>query len=178
MPKKIKKVKETKLEYRFKEKFLNTKNVHFFFLAILVIIIGSCIGVGVYKYSKDKYHVHQDNPIVRFIYSEKKDDGYNVFEVKELAQKEVYATYSTPTSNEDKKWGRMKYLDFNEEIFASKILDNEPGKKENDKEAVWSLEVEFSDGTIKYYSNNSGNVDKTEFANVLLKYFKQEIMFK
>ena len=178
MPKKIKKVKETKLEYTNKEKFLNTKNVHFFFLAIFLVLVLGCVGVGVYKYSKDKYHVHKDNPIVRFIYSEKKDDGYNVYEVKELAEQEVYATFNTPTSNEDKKWGRMKYLDFNEEMYASKILDNESSKKEDNADAVWSLEVEFSDGTIKYYSNNSGNIDKTEFANIILKYFNQEIMFK
>lgn len=178
MPKKIKKVKETKLEYRFKEKILNTKNVHFFFLTIFILILCTCVGVGVYKFSKDKYHVHKDNPVVRFIYSERKDDGYNVYEVKELADKEVYATFSTPTSNEDKKWGTIKYLDFNEEIYASKVLDNEPGEKENDKEAVWSLEIELKDGTIKYYSNNSGNIEKAELANIILKYFDQEIIFK
>lgn len=176
MPKKIKREKE--LKFKKNNRILNVNNIHYFFLVIFLVIICTCVGVGVYKYSKDKYHVHQDVAIVRFIYSERKDEGYNVYEVKELDDKEVYATFSTPTSNVDEKWSRTKYLDFNEEIYATKILDNETVEKENDGDAVWSLEVELIDGTTKYYSNNSEKIDKTEFANVILKYFKQEIMFK
>lgn len=178
MPKKIKKTKATKLEYRNKEKLLNVNNIHFILLTVFILVLCVCVGVGAYTYSKDKYHVHKDEAIVRFIYSEKVDEGYNVYEVKELENKDVYATFSTPTENVDEKWGRYKYLDFNEEIYASNVMDAQTTERENDAETVWSLELEFIDGTQKYYSSNSSDMDKTELANIILKYFEKEILYK
>ena len=176
MPKKIKREKE--LKFKKNNKILNVNNIHYFFLALLIIVVVTCTCVGVYKYSKDKYHVHADEAIVRFIYSEKAEDGYNVYEVKEMEEKDIYATFNTPNSNEEKKWSRTKFLDFNEEIYLSGIVESEVGDKETDKDATWSLELEFVDGTQKYYSSNSKEINKEELANIILKYFNQEIIYK
>lgn len=176
MPKKIKKVKETVLKGN-KKKIITTKNIHFIFIAIFVLIVGVCVGVGLYKHSKDEYHVHKDQAFVKFIYSESVHDGYNVYEVKQFENKDIYASISTPTSTKDKKWGDMKFLDFNEEIYATNILENQSMEKEYDNNAVWTLEFEFADGQVKYYSSNGADYSGTELANIILKYFGEEILF-
>lgn len=178
MPKKIKKSKEFEFKGN-KKTTLNVNNIHYFFLGILVLLLCCCTIAGVYTYSKDKYHVHAGNAIKSFEYSEKVDQGYDSYSVKDMEDKKIYATYYSDLNTEQKRWSRNKFLDFNEEIYSSGILDFETQDKEQGRNSDWSLEIELADGTKKYYSSNSDTkIDKTELANIIRKYFDKEIIYK
>ena len=178
MPKKIKKEKELKFK-NSEKKFINVNNVHYYFIALFIILVCICIGVGVYRYLEDSYHVNSSNAVERLIYSEKVDEGYNVYYVIRNDKGEVYATFSTPNNSDEKKWGEDKFLDYNEEIYASGILDYDTQNRDSGKDADWSFEIELADGTEKYYSSNATtHIEKEKFAQVIKKYFDQDIIYK
>ena len=92
---------------------------------------------------------------------------------------EVYATFSTPNNSDEKKWGEDKFLDYNEEIYASGILDYDTQNRDSGEDADWSFEIELTDGTEKYYSSNATTqIEKEKFAQVIKKYFDQDIIYK
>ena len=127
MPKKIKKEKELKFK-NSEKKFINVNNVHYYFIALFIILVCICVGVGVYRYLEDSYHVNSSNAVERLIYSEKVDEGYNVYYVIRNDKGEVYATFSTPNNSDEKKWGEDKFLDYNEEIYDMQIFMNTYGE--------------------------------------------------
>ena len=119
MPKKIKKEKE--LKFKKENKILNVNNVHYYFIALIIIAVIICIGVGIYVSSEDKYHVHKDQALVSFSYSEKVENGFNVYYVNEMQDKNIYATINTPEETVEKQWGRNKYLDFKTYSFQAEV---------------------------------------------------------
>ena len=176
MPKKIKKSKE--LNFKSNEKIINISNIHYIFIALFVILVCICAGVGMYRYSKDSYHVHASNAVERLIYSEKVEYGYNVYYVIRNEDGEIFATFSTPSGDDENEWGENKFLDYNEEIYDSGILDYDTQNKDSGAGASWSLEIQLTDGTKKYYSSNATTqIDKSKFAQVIKKYFGQDIIY-
>lgn len=179
MPKKIKKEKETKLKSN-KEKLIRVDNIHYIVIFIIVILVLICGSVGAYVYSKDKYHAHSSVAISSFVYTEKVDQGYNIYQVS-LDNNEAYAYFNTPDNSIQKKWSNGKYLDFNEELYLSGVLEDKTQVRiEKDGEDIeWSLEASLINGDTIYYSNNSvEKPDKTIFSDVIKKYFGQEIIYK
>ncbi len=179
MPKKIKKEKEQKLKSN-KEKLIRVDNIHYIVILVVIILILICASVGVYVYKKDKYHAHSSVAISSFVYTEKVDEGYNIYQVS-LDNNEVYVYFNTPETNIPKKWSNGKYLDFNEELYLSGIFDekSEVGIENGGSNIEWSLEASLINGDTIYYSNNSVNKpDKTKFAQVINKYFGHEIIYK
>lgn len=178
MPKKIKKSKELKFKSNDK-KLINVNNVHYLFILLFLILICVCAVVGMYRYTKDSYHVNASNAIERLIYSEKVNDGYNVYYVIRDEEGKIFATFSTPSGDdEEKEWGENKFLDYNEEIYASGILNYDTQNRDSGADANWSLEIEFTDGTEKYYSSNATTqIDKSKFAQVIKKYFDKDIIY-
>lgn len=182
MPKKIKKEKKTTLKSN-KESLINTNNIYYIFIAITILVVCICIGVGVYVYKEDKYHVHKDNAIVLFEYTEALDEGYNVFSVTETSGKRIFTEYNTLDVQDVKEISRGKYLDFNEEIYGSGILEYMSDEPSIVTDTNWSLYVKFADGTKKYlYSaaidKENKDIDKTVLSDIIKKYFNQEILYK
>lgn len=183
MPKKIK--KDEKILKGKGEKLLTPDNIHYFFIAITVLVICICIGVGVYVYKQDQYHVHKNNAIVLFEYTEKLDEGYNVFSVTQTDTKQVFTEYNSLLVQDVNEISRKKYLDFNEEIYNSGLLEYMSDEESILTDDSWSLYLKFADGTRKYlYSSALGfedikpNIDKTNLANIIKKYFKEDILYK
>lgn len=178
MPRKIKVAKEKKN----KKSIINVNNVNYIIIALTVLLVAVCVGVGIYKFSVDKYHAHANNAIVSFVYSERlerEDLGYDVYLVNNFPDKDIIASYSNYIDIIDEKWSRNKFLDFNEEIYLAGILELESQEKVEGTNPDWTLEVELSDGTSKFYTSDSNpDIDKTEFARIMSKYFKREIRFK
>ena len=178
MPRKIKVTKEKKR----KKSVINVNNINYIIIALTVLLVVICVGVGVYKFSIDKYHAHANNAIVSFVYSERlerEDLGYDVYLVNNFPDKDIIASYSNYIDIIDEKWSRNKFLDFNEEIYLAGILELESQEKVEGTNPDWTLEVELSDGTSKFYTSDSNlDIDKTEFARIMSKYFKREIRFK
>ena len=178
MPRKIKVAKEKKN----KKSIINVNNVNYIIIALTVLLVAVCVGVGKYKFSVDKYHAHANNAIVSFVYSERlerEDLGYDVYLVNNFPDKDIIASYSNYIDIIDEKWSRNKFLDFNEEIYLAGILELESQEKVEGTNPDWTLEVELSDGTSKFYTSDSNpDIDKTEFARIMSKYFKREIRFK
>ena len=158
MPKKIKQEKG----FSFKgtdEKLIRVDNVHYFIFLALITLVLVCACVGGYVYSKDKYHVHKEVGFTNFEYTEKSGDGYTV----------------------EKKWSYGKYLDFNEEMYESGLFNQIFGAEVliEDVDVEWSLNANLVNGQTIHNSSNFGEeVDKTKFAEVIKKYFGQEILYK
>lgn len=184
MPKKIKKEKETKLNSS-KEKIVNIGNIHYLFIALTVIIVCICVGVGIYVYREDKYHSHKDNAIVLFNYTENLDEGFNVFLLTETNTRQIFTEYNTLDVQEVKELSRGKYLDFNEEIYNSGILEHMSDKESIVTDTNWSLYIKFADGTKKYlYSSaltldgEKKEVNKEALIQTIEKYFGRETLYK
>lgn len=182
MPKKIKKNKDTKLGE--KKKIINVNNIHYIFIAIIVIVVLICTIIGVNKYKADKYHVHANNPIRSFSYSEKLDEGYDEYILNYLqdryeTEKDISASHSNFSGTEDSKWSMNKFLDFNEEIYATNIFTLEPEEKNVENNVEWSIEIELVDGTRTYITNkNNGDFDKANFARIIKKYYGRDIIYQ
>lgn len=174
MPRKI---KENKKEVKIKNNILNANNIHYFFFVILIVIICTCTLVGIVIYNQDKSHPNASNAIIRFEYSEKNEQGYDVYTVREFEDKKVYSIYNSNINTKQKRWSRNKFLDFNEEVYSTKILDSQTQDKEQNSNNLWSLEIELLDGTIKYYSDSS-QINKSDLAQIIQKYFEREIRYK
>ena len=178
MPRKIKITKEKKS----KKSAINVNNVNYVIIALTVLLIAVCAGVGIYKFSVDKYHVHANNAIVSFVYNEKSENeelGYDEYLVNNFPDKDIIASYSNYVDSVEKKWSRNKFLDFNEEIYLAGILELESQEKVSGTNPDWSITIDLSDGTSKFYTSDSNlDIDKTEFARIISKYFKREIRFK
>ena len=182
MPKKIKKENNLKKD---KERFLNPDNIHYIFIVVAILVICVCVGAGIYVYKEDKYHSHKDNALVQFIYTEDTGEGYDVYSITETDTKQIFLEYNTIEVQDIKEISRGKYLDFNEEVYNSGIID-----QMNDTESIvtdmkWNLYIKFADGTEKYlYSSPLGkpeeeiSIDKTALAEIINKYFGQEIIYK
>ncbi len=182
MPKKIRKEKETTLKSN-KKNIINTNNIYGIIIAIAVLVVCVCIGVGIYVYKEDKYHVHKSNAVVLFEYTEALDEGYNVFSVTETSGKRVFTEYNTLDVQDVNEMSRGKYLDFNEEIYNSGILEYMSDEPSIVTDTKWSLYIKFADGTKKYLYSAAidkvdNEVDKTTLAEIINKYFKQEILYK
>ncbi len=185
MPKKIKQEKETVYKGN-KESLINVNNIHILFIFIAILITLICISVGVYVYIDDKNHPNKDNAIVDFTYTEKLDEGYNVYELSETETKQIFTEYNTLDTQEVNELSRGKYLDFNEEVYSSGILDKMSNKEEN-VDFKWSIYIKFANGAKKYlYSpvvDSDGNIediniDKELLNSIIKKYFNQEILYK
>lgn len=185
MPKKIKQEKETVYNGN-KKQLINVNNIHIIFIILAIIAVCICVSVGVYVYFEDKNHPNKDNAIVDFTYTEKLDEGYNVYEISQTNTKQIFTEYNTLDKQEVKEISRGKYLDFNEEIYNSGLLEI-MGKKIEDADPKWSIYVKFADGTRRYlYSHNVDsdgniqeiNIDKEYLNNVIKTYFNQEILYK
>lgn len=183
MPKKIKK-DDTKIKSK-SEKLITPNNIHYFFIVITILVIGICVGVGIYVHKQDKYHVHKDNAIVLFEYTEKLDEGYNVFSLTQTNTKQIFTEYNSLQVQDVNELSRKKYLDFNEEVYNSGLLEFMSDKESILTDDSWSLYLKFADGTRKYlYSSPLGfgeekpNIDKTKLANIIKKYFNEEILYK
>lgn len=185
MPKKIKQEKETVYKGN-KKQLINVDNIHIIFIILAIITVGICVFAGVYTYLEDKSHPNKDNAIVDFTYTEKLDEGYNVYEISQTETKQIFTEYNTLDKQEVNELSRGKYLDFNEEIYNSGLIEK-MGKKIEDADFKWSIYVEFADGTTGYlYSHNVDsdgniqevNIDKEYLNNVIKTYFKQEILYK
>ena len=181
MPKKIKQEKG----FSFKgtdEKFIRTDNVHYFIFLALIILVLVCACVGGYVYSKDKYHAHKDVGFTNFEYTEKSGDGYIVYQVSLDDENRVYTYFNTPDGKTvEKKWSYGKYLDFNEEMYESGLFNQIFGAEVliEDVDVEWSLNANLVNGQTIHNSSNFGEeVDKTKFAEVIKKYFGQEILYK
>jgi len=182
MPKKIKKEKKTTFKSN-KENIINTNNIYYIFVAVAILVICICTFVGVYVYKEDKYHVHKDNAIVLFEYTEALDEGYNVFSVTQTEGKRIFTEYNTLDVQNVKEISRGKYLDFNEEIYNSGILEYMSDESSIVTDTNWSLYIKFADGTKKYLYSAAINqenkeVDKSLLADIIKKYFNQEILYK
>ena len=183
MPKKIKKEKETTFSSN-KEKIINVDNIHYIFIALGILILCICIGVGIYVYREDKYHSHKDNAIVSFTYTETLDEGFNVFSLTETNTKQIFTEYNSLEVQDVREVSRGKYLDFNEEIYNSGIIEYMSDEESIVTDENWSLYIKFADGTKKYlYSSaigkdNSEKIDKSSLASIISKYFGQEILYK
>ena len=181
MPKKIKEKKETVLKGN-KEPLLNANNVHIFFGIIGVIALVILVGVGLFVYLEDKYHENINKAIVILQYNETLDVGYNNFAITEMSNKQICAEFVSMDVQDVKNISRKKYLDFNEEIYRTGILDHMI-----DGEAVvtnndWSLYIKLADGTRKYlYSaaipssqSEQEEYDLTQVRQIIEKYVGHE----
>lgn len=182
MPKKIKKEKKTILNSN-KDSIINTNNIYYIFIAVAVLVVCICIGVGVYVYKEDKYHVHKDNAIVLFEYTEALDEGYSVFSVTETDKKRIFTEYNSLDIQKVKEISRGKYLDFNEEMYNSGMLEYMSDEPSIVTDTNWNLYIKFADGTRKYLYSSAidkagQKVDKTALAEIINKYFKKEILYK
>lgn len=181
MPKKIKQDKDFSFK-RSDEKFLRVDNIHYFVLIAVSILVLICACVGVYVYSVDKYHAHKDVAFTSFEYIEKTDEGYIVYQVSLNEDNKVYTYFNTPDGvTVEKKWSYGKYLNFNEEMYQSGLFNQIFGAEVviEDVDVDWSLNADLINGQTIHNSSNFGEeVDKTKFAEVIKKYFKQEILYK
>ncbi len=182
MPKKIKKSKDTKLGE--KKKIINVNNIHYIFIAIILIVALICTVIGINKYKADKYHVHADNPIRSFVYSEKIDEGYDVYLVNYLqdvydTEKDIVASYSNFSTMEDTKWSMNRFLDFNEEIYNTNIYNFESDEKDVNSDVAWSIDIEWVDGKRIFITSESNvEFNKTNFAEIIKKYYGKDIIYK
>ena len=185
MPKKIKEKKETLLKGN-SEPLLNVNNVHTFFGIIGVIALIIIVCVGLFVYLEDKYHVHKDNAIVLFQYNETLEEGYNNFQIAETNTKQIATEFVSMDIQDVGHMSRKKWLDFNEEIYRTGIMDNML-----DGEAIvtnndWSLYIKLADGTRKYlYSaaisetNNEEQGSKiSQVREIVTKYLKHDTLYK
>lgn len=181
MPKKIKQDKGLSFKGT-DEKLLRVDNVHYFVFLAFIILVLVCACVGGYVYSRDKYHAHKDVAFTDFVYTEKADEGYIVYEVSLKEDNKVYTYFNTPDGETvEKKWSYGKYLDFNEELYDSGLFNQIFGAEViiEDVDVEWSLNADLVNGqTIHNSSNFEEEVDKTKFAEVIKKYFNQEILYK
>lgn len=182
MPKKIKKNKELHLRNK-KEKLINPDNVHILIILIAIIMVIIVASVGAYVYKKDQYHSHKDNAIVEFTYTEKLDEGYNIFSLMETDTKQIFTEFNSTGVQDYREISRGKYLDFNEEIYNSGIIENMSDIQAVPTDLNWGLYLRFADGTIKYISDPSldvsGNkIDLSKLSDIIQKYFRQETRYK
>lgn len=183
MPKKIK--KESNMKKNNNEKFLNADNIHYIFIFIAILAVCICAIVGVYIYKEDKYHVHKDNALVQFVYTENTGDGFNVFSVTRANSNEIFLEYNTTEVQEVTEISEGKYLDLNEEVYNSGLIEQMNDEEIIGNDMKWNLYIEFADGTTKFlYSSNPDNpseernIDKSILSEIIKKYFGQEILYK
>lgn len=173
MPKKIKQEKELKFKNN-DENLINANNIN----AILMCILGVCVIVlvivGVTKFSIDKYHAHRGNAIVNFEYTRKAETGYDSYIVTYYpSDNSAYAAKNTMEESIDTKWGNNKYLNFNEEVYRSGILDSESSISTEGADPDWFITVRTKDGTKYYYSSDATNQVDVEVMNKIInKYYK------
>ena len=180
MPKKIKKEKETILKGN-KESIINIDNIHIFFMILVVAIVCVCTAVGIYVYKEDKYHAHKDNAIVTFEYTEALDEGYDVYSVTETDTKQIFTEHNSLAVQDVKEMSRKKYLDFNEEVYATGIADYMTETQAEQPDEKWSLYLKFADGTKKYLYSRSideSTINKEALDQIIQKYFGEEIRYK
>jgi len=176
MPKKIKEQK--KVQYnKDREKLLNVNNIHYVIILLLLIGITSVVIFGIYKYNKDKYHEHKSVAITKFEYSETiEHEGFKVYSVDNMRNGEFYFTYSEPGSNNNMKAiGETKFLDFNEELYKTGILDNESEILDDSLEYTWRIVIEI--GSEEFFYSNVGNesLDRSKITDLIFKYFGKTI---
>lgn len=181
MPKKIKKKEEVKYK-KNEEKIINVNNVNYFLIGALIILVVVCACVGVYKYNKDKYHVHASNPIVSLTYSEKvEENGYVSYDINSLENGRKYINYDSPSGeNFEKRLSDEKYLDLNEELYSLGVADSSNMQVHVENSAPdWSMDVRLEDGSMIYFSSDAdGIIDKAKLAQIIKKYFNKDIMYK
>lgn len=184
MPKKIKEKNDTVLKGN-KEPLLNANNIHILFGIIGVVALLIVVSVGVFVYLEDRYHEHKDNPIVEFQYNETVERGYNNFAITEMNNKQVCIEFVSISEQDVKNISRKKYLDFNEEIYRTGIMDNML-----DGEAIvtnndWSLYIKLADGTRKYLYSAAISGTNTEeqgskisqVREIVTKYLKHDTLY-
>ena len=184
MPKKIKEKNDTVLKGN-KEPLLNANNIHILFGIIGVVALLIVVSVGVFVYLEDRYHEHKDNPIVEFQYNETVERGYNNFAITEMNNKQVCIEFVSISEQDVKNISRKKYLDFNEEIYRTGLLDHmlegEAVVTNND----WNIYIRLADGTRKYlYSaalpsagTEQEEYDLTQVRQIIEKYTGHECYY-
>ncbi len=171
MPKKIKQKKEKELKNK-KEKVLNVNNIHFVIIGVVLLLCVIVAIVGMTKYSIDKYHAHASVAVVRMEYFYEGENGNFNYSFS-VIDGEPSGTANTPEKIDNKIWGEKKYLDFNEELYATGILENESQARIDGVAKDWYLEIETIKGDKYFYSSDSGvQIDRTALDNLVKKYFK------
>lgn len=173
MPKKIKQEKELKFKNNG-ESLINANNINMILMCILGLCAVILAIVGITKFSIDKYHAHRGNPIVNFEYTRKAETGYDSYIVTFFKDENAaYGTKNTMEESTDKAWGNNKYLNFNEEIYRSGLLDNESQVSTAGADPDWFISVITKDGSEYYYSSDSSNpVDVEAISNIVNKFYK------
>lgn len=184
MPKKIREKKETVLQGS-KEPLLNADNVHVLFIIIGVVAAIIVAFVGLFVYLEDRYHVHRNNAIVLFQYNETLDEGYNNFQIAETNTREIATEFVSMDIQDVGHISRKKFLDFNEEVYRSGImdymLDGEAIVTNND----WSLYIKLADGTRKYLYSAAISGQNTQeqeesmsqVRQIVTKYLKHDTIY-
>lgn len=173
MPKKIRKEKE--LTFKRTEQLINADNINQILMYVLAVCALILLMVASIKFSIDKYHAHAGNPIVNFEFTKKGEVGYESFILNYFeGDKTAYGTINTMEESTDKAWTNHKYLNFNEEIYRSGVLEVETQAKVEGSDPEWFMTVTTESGDVYYYSADAINqIDEPTIEKIVHKYFKK-----
>ena len=129
--------------------------------------------------------MYKDNAIVLFQYNETLEEGYNNFQIAETNTKQIATEFVSMDIQAVGHMSRKKWLDFNEEIYRTGIMDNML-----DGEAIvtnndWSLYIKLADGTRKYLYSAAISGTNTEeqgskisqVREIVTKYLKHDTLY-
>lgn len=177
MPNKIK-IKNNKKYEKIseEEKIKKAKNT---IVVIFVIGIFVMLSISMFIFFRDRGYKHSKNKVLKFSYSEGiPSKGFDVYEL-EVKDNEIFTLHNLgiESKNIDKKWSETKYLNFNEELWESGVLEFESKNNVEESNDIWSysLEIYFEDGKT-YISHGSKHPENTEkFRALIRKYFDGDI---
>lgn len=177
MPKKIKKKDLKKLGKISEDEKIKKTEKGIFTLVILGLLI--TIMAGIFIFIRDRGYKYSNNKVLNFSYSEGMyDEGYDVYEL-DVKEDGIFSLHNlgVESVNIDKKWTRTKYLNFNEELYESGILELKTEDSIQSIENKWSYKIEiyFENGEIftAYGIEHPENTEK--FKNLIKKYFDGDI---
>jgi len=178
MPKKIKKKEENKHEKITEEqKIKKARNT---IVCILIIGILIMLSVGMFIFFRDRGYKHSENKVLKFSYSEGiPSEGFDVYEL-EVKNNEIFTLHNLgiESKNITKNWTETKYLNFNEELWESGVLEFETKNNLEESNDVWtySIEIYFENGETYVSHGSSEHPENTEkFRDLIKKYFDGDI---
>lgn len=178
MPNKIKIKEEKKLGNVNEEERINKAKKGIFVVAIIGILV--MLVIGMFIFFRDRGYKYSNNPVVKFSYSEGRyNEGFDVYEL-EVKPDQIFALHNLDIGNENitKKWSQTKYLNFNEELYESGVLDFKEEYTSLDVEDMWSfrLEIKFENGEEFVSIGMGEHPENTEkFKKLIKKYFAGDI---
>lgn len=177
MPKKIK-LKDEKKHKKIseEEKIKKARNI---IICILTFGILVMLSISMFIFFRDRGYKHSGNKVLKFSYSEGiPSEGFDVYEL-EVKDNEIFTLHNLgiESKNIDKKWSETKYLNFNEKLWESGVLEFESKNNVEESNDVWSysLEIYFENGEtyISHGINHPENTDK--FRKLIKEYFDGDI---